>query len=223
MPVFALENRRHNPAQPLGARQIEPAEAVKDQMRHPQIAGSDRRLVFGALDRPRAETLVEPQPGDVLPAVGRVGGQLGLVRQAFEIDALGAELDRLLAQALVERAAGARACADRGRRRDHVEEGELQRRVVEHQRHAADMPAPLGDEELGDETMRERVGQPVRQLVDLGPVHARELRADDLLRLGHRLAVRHGAHVADLADAEHQAASVRATSPASTIRPIIAS
>ena len=202
--VFAFEDGADDLAQLRGLGQDTPAEAVEHQERHVAVALAHRQLVERAGDGKGTIALVEFQARRVLLADRRIGAGLGVVGQAFEIEAVRAEGRGLLAHPVVEGAADARSAARTRCRRNDLEIGEQHVGIVQGQGDGTDpLLAILGDEQLGNEAVAEGVVELIGQLVDVLGRQARELGADNLLGVVDRGAVRRRPRIPDLAYANH--------------------
>ena len=220
--VFPLQDRPHDLFQPGGIGKREASEPVEHQIRTVGIAGVDRGFIGGADDRPGTEALVEAQARHVLSACLLVRAQRRIIGKTFEIEAFGAERQRLLADPLVKCRTDTAAHQARGGR-DDVQIGEAEVGRMQEDGHRLEPGfGVLGDQKLAQETVFEGIADELRKPGDIAFRHAGELRPDDGPGGGDGGSGRGARRLGDLQDAQHRR-SVPSPVASARMRAIMAS
>ncbi len=202
--VFPLENRAHDLPRVRAPQRLGPAESIENEIRRVVVTRRQRRLVERVGNRASVVTLVELQASGVLRTHLRLRRECLIVGQTFEEQPERPQCTRVVAHALVERAAHSPAGLA-AIRRDVLEIAEVQVRRMHEQREAANRQViVLGHEQHATETMLERVQKLLRQLANLAFAQARKLQAQDRLHLRKPLAIGSRGGVIDPTNTEHR-------------------
>ncbi len=151
--ILPLQDRADHVARDRSAQRPVLSEVVIQEVGRTRVPRIDRGFVRGAGDRAHAVALVEPQPRRVLPQRFGIGAERRVIGERFQENADRSQRDRLVAGALIQRAADAAARA-LARRRDEVEVAEVQVGRVHQERESAYATAALGHEQDRPEVAR---------------------------------------------------------------------
>ena len=205
--IFFLQNGADDLAHLAPGGRGGEAEAVEDQIGRVAAARREGGFVGGAAERQGAVAFVEPEPRHILLADGGIGAEDGIVGQAFEIDTMCPKGECFLAHPVIEQGTNAAAGAAGGRRQQ-FQIAEMLLGEIQQKRHPGHLAGCLlGREQPGNELVFQWVVELVRQLVDVGGIHARELEFEDAPGLGDGRGIGRCHIVEDFADAQHQAAT----------------
>ncbi len=201
--VLAFEDDAHDGPQAPRSGKVVATETIEHEKGRLVVALPQRSLVGGPHQGPRTPAFVEAQARAVGGEVGRFAAELGIVWQAFEVQAFGADQRSFFTDSLVEGCTDAAAAARFGG--DPVEVAEAVVRDVQ-QRGASDQAivAAFGHQHDGAVAGVQGIAHALAQSSQLVRIGAGKTAGEQVADALDRGRVARKSVVGQFADAEHQ-------------------